>query len=50
MKAKPARVMVGSAAAAFIQRDDGRVLLVRHAGTGRWVMPGGKNDDGPHGG
>ncbi|MFB7741890.1 NUDIX domain-containing protein [Streptomyces sp. NPDC056132] len=50
MTAKPARVMVGSAAAAFIQRDDGQVLLVRHAGTGHWVMPGGKNDDGPCGG
>ncbi|MFB7768072.1 NUDIX domain-containing protein [Streptomyces sp. NPDC056084] len=44
---KPARAMVGSAAAAFIQRADGRVLLVHHAGTGYWVMPGGKTDDVP---
>ncbi|MEU6056202.1 NUDIX domain-containing protein [Streptomyces xanthochromogenes] len=48
--AKPAPAMVGSAAAAFIQRADGRVLLVHHAGTGHWVMPGGKTDDGPFGG
>ncbi|MET9365102.1 NUDIX hydrolase [Streptomyces sp. NPDC006632] len=47
---KPARAMAGSAAAAFIRRDDGRVLLVHHAGTRRWVMPGGKADDGPYGG
>ncbi|MFJ2400388.1 NUDIX domain-containing protein [Streptomyces xanthochromogenes] len=51
MKAiKPARVMVGSASAAFIQRPDNHVLLVHHAGTGHWVMPGGKADDGPLGG
>ncbi|MCX5386808.1 NUDIX domain-containing protein [Streptomyces sp. NBC_00083] len=48
--ASPARAMAGSAAAAFIRRDDGRVLLVHHAGTRRWVMPGGKADDGPYGG
>uniref|UniRef100_A0AAU2V7V1 NUDIX hydrolase n=1 Tax=Streptomyces sp. NBC_00003 TaxID=2903608 RepID=A0AAU2V7V1_9ACTN len=47
---KPQHAMVGSAAAAFIQRDDGTVLLVHHAGTKHWVMPGGKADDGPHGG
>ncbi|MEU2956248.1 NUDIX hydrolase [Streptomyces xanthochromogenes] len=47
---KPARAMVGSASAAFIQRADGRVLLVHHAGTGYWVMPGGKTDDSPGGG
>ncbi|MEU9097360.1 NUDIX hydrolase [Streptomyces sp. NPDC048361] len=47
---KSAPAMTGSAAAAFIQRDDGRVLLVHHAGTRRWVMPGGKADDGPYGG
>ncbi|PKV82966.1 NUDIX domain-containing protein [Streptomyces sp. TLI_146] len=47
---KPQRAMATSAAAAFIQRADGRVLLVHHAGTRRWVMPGGKADDGPHGG
>ncbi|MCB5908091.1 NUDIX domain-containing protein [Streptomyces pinistramenti] len=34
-----------SAAAAFIQRADGRVLLVHHAGTGYWVAPGGKTDE-----
>ncbi|MFD7014003.1 NUDIX domain-containing protein [Streptomyces sp. NPDC059928] len=48
--AQPARAMVCSASAAFIQRDDGRVLLVHHAGTRQWVMPGGKADGGPHGG
>ncbi|MFD9483631.1 NUDIX domain-containing protein [Streptomyces sp. NPDC059991] len=47
---KPRRAMVGSAAAAFIQRNDGKVLLVHHAGTGHWVMPGGKTDDTPGGG
>ncbi|MFK0181661.1 NUDIX domain-containing protein [Streptomyces xanthochromogenes] len=47
---KPARTMVGSASAAFIQRADGHVLLVHHAGTGYWVMPGGKTDDSPGGG
>ncbi|POX37860.1 hypothetical protein C3486_26300 [Streptomyces sp. Ru73] len=44
------RALVTSAAAAFIQREDGRVLLVHHAGTKHWVMPGGKTDDGPKGG
>ncbi|MFD7163593.1 NUDIX domain-containing protein [Streptomyces violascens] len=47
---KSKRAMVGSAAAAFIRRDDGTVLLVHHAGTGYWVLPGGKVDDGPGGG
>ncbi|MFG2720903.1 NUDIX domain-containing protein [Streptomyces sp. NPDC048416] len=47
---KQSPALVGSAAAAFIRRGDGRVLLVHHAGTGHWVMPGGKADDGPHGG
>lgn len=43
---KPKHALVGSASAACIQRDDGKVLLVHHAGTGYWVMPGGKTDDG----
>lgn len=40
------RALVTSAAAAFIQREDRRVLLVHHAHTKRWVMPGGKVEAG----
>ncbi|MFD9793770.1 NUDIX domain-containing protein [Streptomyces sp. NPDC059070] len=47
---KMQRALVASAAAAFIQRPDGCVLLVHHAGTRRWVMPGGKTEGGAYGG
>ncbi|GHG80467.1 NUDIX domain-containing protein [Streptomyces griseocarneus] len=33
-------------AGVLIQHDDGRVLLVHHAKTGRWVIPGGKAEPG----
>ncbi|MEU1311032.1 NUDIX hydrolase [Streptomyces cinnamoneus] len=33
-------------AGVFIQRDDGRILVVHHAKTRRWVIPGGKAEPG----
>ncbi|WP_165845763.1 NUDIX domain-containing protein [Streptacidiphilus pinicola] len=37
------RALFAAAAAAYIPRpDDGRVLLVHHAKSGWWVLPGGK--------
>ncbi|GHF33343.1 hypothetical protein GCM10010218_13050 [Streptomyces mashuensis] len=30
----------------FIQHTDGRVLLVHHAKTDHWVLPGGGADEG----
>ncbi|MFI1972617.1 hypothetical protein BLA24_07830 [Streptomyces cinnamoneus] len=33
-------------AGVFIQHDDGRILLVHHAKTGYWVIPGGKAEPG----
>ncbi|KAB7835545.1 NUDIX domain-containing protein [Streptomyces mobaraensis] len=33
-------------AGVYIQRADGRVLLVHHAKTGAWVIPGGKAEAG----
>ncbi|MGW1194440.1 NUDIX domain-containing protein [Streptomyces sp. NPDC002536] len=38
------RFLVG--AGMFVQREDGRVLLVHHAKTGHWVIPGGKAEPG----
>ena len=43
MTDRPGRAVFSAASAAFITRaDDGRVLLVHHRKSGRWVLAGGK--------
>lgn len=44
MTSSEERARVSTASAAFITRADHRVLLVHHARSGLWVLPGGKGE------